>query len=219
VVHDRVVAAVRGIVEETGVAVGASLQVEDSAFFRDTPRPAAYDGGGVIRPDITFRAREDSPFPVGAQCLDVTVVGTTASPEVGASVRAAEQGKERQYAGWVAARPGTTFTPLAVDTYGCFGDRFVRFLRFCARHSVRARLEGELDDEAVHALELDFRGRVLWALHSAQSQHVRRRICWRDRRAADIAVLRVAEEAAAAALRDGEPSSLADIAAAREPEI
>jgi hypothetical protein len=210
-VHDRVARVVEGIVRESGVATGGSVVREDSAFFQHTPRPASQPV--QPRPDLTFRPAPTSSLPPGVVCLDITVVGTRTSASAAAS------GKHRHYASWVAQRPSTTFFPLAVDIFGCLGAEFCDFLRTCA-HSHAAALQAGTEMEGVMAsLEVDYRSRVLWALHTAQAQHVRRRLAWRDASASAAAGLHAHTTVSHRAAQSAEPTTLELVAAHREPEV
>jgi hypothetical protein len=128
-VHEEVVAATSEVLWESGFA--SAVETRRGAcgrFFSEVPRGA---GAEACIPDITYFRRGSH----SDHALDVTVRQPREGPP-GAAARAGEQEKNKKYAPWMQARGRGSFTPLAVETFGCLGPAFDSLLRECASAAV-----------------------------------------------------------------------------------
>jgi hypothetical protein len=166
-VHNDVVRATAGVLRESHFASKVETrQRQCSQYFTEVPPGAQHER---CIPDLTY-------FQTGlhvAHALDVTVRQPHERGE-GAAARDAEQEKNTKYAPWMAARGQGSFTPLAVETFGCLGPAFDALLRDCAAAAVS--LDGVPEGPAPEPLVHAFRQRVGVALQRSQAHAVRARV-------------------------------------------
>jgi hypothetical protein len=99
-------------------------------------------------PDITFNTSASQgcvPY-----CLDTVVADPQRDDmplKMGEAARRASRDKERKYGDYLTGSQGTKFLPIAIETFGCFGEGTVKLLDLmaAARTSTLAADQGAPD--------------------------------------------------------------------------
>ena len=170
--HEGVVRAVAGVLRDSSLATTVHTDFGRlRTYFTRVP-----EGLGVREreciPDITF-------FQRGAHtehALDVTVrqplpdrglQGPGGAGGPGGAAARGEREKDQRYHPWMALKGTGHFTPLAVETFGCLGERFEGFLRDCATATVAVRDGDRQEEGLVERVTQAYRQRVGVALQQS----------------------------------------------------